>query len=281
MPEGPEVECTKRSLELLLNKTVKKIKLTKLSQKYSKYLNKQKEFDGFTNKKLYDLIRKGKYLLWVFEGEKVILNHLGMSGKWVFVDNVKDITSHAKIILEMEKPPHAIFDDVRNFGQFRPYGTLQEVLEYKPIKKLGPDGLKIPFNCNLFLKLLEKKKYHFKQIGQVLLDQELVAGVGNIYKSEILFFAKIDPRKQVDKLTCTEKKKLCVAISTILQKAVNCNGSTFNIQPYKSPTGEIGDAQKWHKVYGREDAKCLECNHRIKRLKQDDRSTFFCSKCQK
>ena len=143
MPEGPEVEHVRLSLLSVVSKQVREIRLTELSQKYQKYKNKQKDFDTFQNAKIEKIERVGKFLIWVFDCKEVILNHLGMSGKWLFVKNSKlRSIKHAKIILNLVNTPEIlVFDDVRNFGQFRIFDSYDAVMNYGPIKSNGLDGL--------------------------------------------------------------------------------------------------------------------------------------------
>ncbi|MHA1169076.1 MAG: bifunctional DNA-formamidopyrimidine glycosylase/DNA-(apurinic or apyrimidinic site) lyase [Candidatus Hodarchaeales archaeon] len=280
MPEGPEVECVRRNLLSLSGSRVSKVTLTELSQKYPKYHDKQSLCDVFIDTSLKDIERRGKFLIWKFSVTPVILNHLGMSGKWL-IDPEDDNYTHPKVLIEFKDGRKAIFDDVRNFGQFNYFPSYEKALNYRSIKILGVDGLEIPFNIGTFLELLNKERYSQKEIGQVLLDQRLVAGVGNIYKAESLFLAKINPKTTVSKLSNKKKRALGESISKTLHKALKNNGSTFGNQPYLLPTGKAGDAQKWHAVYAREGEPCQVCNVPIKRLKQKDRSTFYCPNCQK
>ena len=112
----------------------------------------------------------------------------------------------------------------------------------------------------------------------MLLDQKLVAGIGNIYKSESLSLAKINPTRLVKTLTLEERKELGKSISIILHKAVKSMGSTFN--SFRNPDGKEGSGQHWHIVYGKQDEKCKVCGDNIRRIVQNKRSTFYCPKCQ-
>ena len=285
MPEGPEVENVRLELLQLTSKQVKEIKLTSLSQKYPKYQNKQSSFDQFKNKRVENVVRFGKFLIWQFTDLKsVILNHLGMTGKWCFytdINKLPESANHVKVIIAMEPPPNAIFDDTRNFGQFRVFPSFEEVKKYPPIRSLGVDGLASPFPLEEFLTRLANKNYEQKSIAEVLLNQRLVAGVGNIYRAEALFHAKIHPLRTVNTLSGAERDRLGLTIGEILQKALHDRGSTMDFQPYELPSGESGDAQGWHKVYRREGQKCLMCGSEVSRIVQKDRSIFFCKKCQK
>ncbi len=284
MPEGPEVESVRLELRQLISKTVETIQLTPLSQKYSKYKGKQPLFDQFRKKRILDIVRFGKFLVWRFDGiEAVILNHLGMSGKWCLfmdIENLPTNASHIKVIVKLKDPPNAVFDDTRNFGQFKVFHSLEEVKQYNPIRYLGVDGLASPFPLKEFLTRLAKRNFENKPVGEVLLNQRLVAGVGNIYKTESLFHAKINPLRKVGTLSDAEREELGLAIGEILQKALQDKGSTMAFQPYELPSGTTGNAQQWHKVYNREGEPCYVCNTEITRIVQKNRSTFYCPQCQ-
>jgi formamidopyrimidine-DNA glycosylase len=188
------------------------------------------------------------------------------------------MSNHPKVILEfLEKK--TIFDDVRNFGKFEIYSSENELLEKnESIRTLGIHGLAQPFQQKEFENLLNQKRNLEKMIGSLLLDQRLVAGVGNIYKSESLFKANLHPVRPVKSLTSQEITTLGKSISEILNFALNCGGST--IENFQSPNGSEGKAQEWHQVYGRENKNCYTCNTFIRRLIQNTRSTFFCPTCQ-
>ena len=285
MPEGPEVESVRLELRQLISKKVEKILFTSLSQKYSKYKSKQPLLDQFSGSILQDIVRFGKFLVWSFDNiETVILNHLGMSGRWYFftdIESLPSVANHIKVIVQMESPPSAIFDDTRNFGQFKVFPSFEAVKQYPSIQYLGIDGLASPFPLDEFLTRLAKKNYENKPVGEVLLNQRLVAGVGNIYKAESLFHAKIHPLRKVGTLSDTEREKLGLAIGEILQKALHDRGSTMDFQPYELPSGTTGNAQRWHRVYNREGKPCVICGNEISRVVQKDRSTYWCSHCQK
>ena len=114
-----------------------------------------------------------------------------------------------------------------------------------------------------------------------MLDQKLIAGIGNIYRSEALFQAKIKPTKLVKNLSSHERKELGYAISDTLHRALESQGSTFNIQPFQTPFREGGSAQQWHRVYGKQNQPCKVCETEIIAIKNKGRRIFFCPKCQK
>lgn len=278
IPEGPEVECVKRELQELVNLTVSKAQLTDLALKYNRYVDQREKIDLIQNQKIVKIERRGKFIVWWF-GSHPVVNHLGMTGAWVIQGKESSKSTHQKVILDFKEGKKAIFDDVRNFGRFEIFRDEEELLKKtESIRNLGVNGLELPFPQTQFEELLTLKRNQDKQIGSLLLDQRVVAGVGNIYKSESLFRARIHPVTPVNKLSNKEIFDLGLSISEILQLALESGGST--IDNFQSPYGSEGKAQEWHKVYGREGKQCLTCGTGIERLVQNTRSTFFCSVCQ-
>ena len=283
MPEGPEVESIRRELLQFKDQIIRKITLTKLSQKYSKYQGKETDFHIFESNSLQNISRFNKFLIWEFEVTPVILNHLGMSGKWVIIDSlevIQEFCTHPKVIIEIKDSKVLVFDDTRNFGQFRRFSSLGDVMNYKPIKTLGIDGLGPNYSVKTFLDKISEKRFQNRILGELLMDPRLVSGIGNIYKAEILFEAKIHPERKVLSLTKEEKSVLGQSIPKILLQALNDKGSSFDAR-YVLPSGENGQNQRWHKVYQRKDQPCTICGLKIDKVIQKSRSTYYCKKCQK
>jgi formamidopyrimidine-DNA glycosylase len=283
MPEGPEVESVRRELLQFKDQIIRKITLTELSQKYPKYQGKETDFRVFESNSIRNLSRFNKFLVWEFEIAPVILNHLGMSGKWVIIASLQAIQescTHPKVIIELKGSKVLVFDDIRNFGQFRIFSSLGDVMNYKPIKTLGIDGLGSNYSVELFLDIFSEKRFQDRILGELLMDPRLVSGIGNIYKAEILFEAKLHPERKVSSLSEEEKSILGLSIPKILLQALNDKGSSFDAR-YILPSGENGQAQRWHKVYQRKGQQCSICSSKIDKITQKARSTYYCKKCQK
>ena len=289
MPEGPEVEQVRLDLVPLLNKKVLKCTFTQLALKYPRYQVQQHKIMLVEGKRVISIERKGKFLLWYLKDENNkelwILNHLGMSGRWfIFSSNNKLkikfptlMSPHGKVIIIFTDNNIAIFDDIRNFGRFFLAEDLLEVYKaYPAVQKLGIDGLTAIDSKILYEKLTLKKNNH-KPLGELLLDQSIVAGVGNIYKSESLFHAGLSPFITPEELSTHEVEVLAKSVHMILQRALKDGGST--IQSFQSNSGE-GKAQQWHMVYGQEGKSCKICGKPIMRNVQKMRSTFYCPICQ-
>lgn len=269
MPEGPEVEHVRRALLLLEKKRLKKVTLTPLALKYQRYQEQKGKIDSINGKVLERLERRGKFLIWWFENFPV-LNHLGMTGGWAIQKSSTASSAssdqmpakYAKVVLDFESGIRAIFDDMRNFGRFQVYSSESDLLEQSPsVKALGINGLQEKFPQKQFEQLLSLPRNQNKALGEILLDSRLVTEIGNIYKSESLFLAKLNPYTKVKQLSSQEKKGLGQSIHQVLKRA-------------------FADELKWC-VYGRAGESCLVCkNSRIERMVQKGRSTFYCPQCQ-
>jgi len=168
------------------------------------------------------------------------------------------------------------FSDMRKFGWVALVET-DEVSNMKEIALLGIDALDSGLTFKKFNELLNKKER--SKIGVVLLDQHWIAGIGNIYRSEILFDAGVYPERLIGDLNLTERKKIYLAMRKILRKAVQLRG-TSDVD-YRDTSGEKGTFQNFLKVYRRTRGKCIGCAGIVKTFKMGQRSFFFCSKCQK
>jgi len=289
VPEGPEVENVRLGLLSLEEKRVLKASFTSLALKYQRYSLQEEKISILNNQVLKSIERQGKFIIWRFESS-IVLNHLGMTGKWIipslkletpFIKKVRQKKGHPKVILTFMEGLNAIeviFDDTRNFGRFQIFDSEEAMLEANSsLSKLGANGLEDPFPHNKFKELIAIPRNKNKPLGELLLDSRLIPEIGNIYKSEILFSAKLHPFTLVEQLNSNEIDILGHSTGKILKKALYSGGSTIN--DFESPLGE-GQAQLWHQVYARQGKKCFECANPIQRIVQKQRSTFFCSQCQ-
>jgi formamidopyrimidine-DNA glycosylase len=231
--------------------------------------------------------RRGKYLLIDLSGGKTLLVHLGMTGNFLFVECVvKPFNASARRNTQAEiynKHDHVVFgfsggnkelryNDQRKFGKIKVFDTSKEK-KVDELKKLGPESLEI--SSSEFINIFKKRKGRIKS---ALLNQQIIAGLGNIYTDESLFEAKIHPSQKVNSLKASKLKDLHKAIRKVLNKAIKAGGSS--IENYSDIDGRIGRFQLHHKVYGREGEKCKSCGAKIKRIKINQRSSYFCPSCQ-
>ena len=168
------------------------------------------------------------------------------------------------------------FSDVRKFAKIVLDDT-KKINALPEIKKLGVDAMNKNFTFKKFEEILEKRKS--RAVGLVLMEQELISGIGNIYRSEILFAAGIPPQKIVEKLSRNERIKLYRAILIVLKKAIKMRGTSDS--DYRDTNGAPGNFQKVLKVYRKTGKKCPKCATIIKKSTLGQRSVFYCPKCQK
>ena len=289
MPELPEVEVVKRSLiNKAQNSIVKTIKIYDGRLRYKIDKNQIRKILGL---KIEKITRRSKYLLFYFNKNIVMLVHLGMTGKFFFLDrkNTKYKTSfyynineekdkkHDRVILNLSNNKKLIYNDVRKFG-FIKFLDKNQISKNLHLKKLGPEPLHKKFSFNYFKKYILGKK---KAIKETLMDQTFVSGLGNIYTNEILFFSKIKPTKKSKDLLDADIKKVIKFTKKILFKAIKLGGSS--IKDFSSDNGKKGLFQQHFSVYGRKGEKCFNktCNSNIIKIVIANRSSFYCPKCQK
>ena len=289
MPELPEVEVVKRSLiNKAQNSIVKTIKIYDGRLRYKIDKNQIRKILGL---KIEKITRRSKYLLFYFNKNIVMLVHLGMTGKFFFLDrkNTKYKTSfyynineekdkkHDRVILNLSNDKKLIYNDVRKFG-FIKFLDKNQISKNLHLKKLGPEPLHKKFSFNYFKKYILGKK---KAIKETLMDQTFVSGLGNIYTNEILFFSKIKPTKKSKDLLDADIKKVIKFTKKILFKAIKLGGSS--IKDFSSDNGKKGLFQQHFSVYGRKGEKCFNktCNSNIIKIVIANRASFYCPKCQK
>lgn len=265
MPELPEVETTVQGLQILLNKKITNIKIysTKLRYEIPKKIQKI-----IKSSKIVKIYRIGKYIVVNSKNHYSLIFHLGMSGRLRILKQSKFIKKkHDHFILMTEKYT-LIFNDARKFG-FIDLLKTKEIFKINYISRLGLDALDKKLNERYLRKKICKSIVPIKQI---LLNQKIIAGIGNIYANEILYDAKISPFTQGCSLTIIEIKKIIGSIKKILRIAINSGGST--LKDYVSVDGTVGNFQNNFKVYNRDGQKRL--GHKIKRIMQYGRPTFYC-----
>jgi len=286
MPELPEVEIVRQSLEKnIKQKKVKKVIVKnrhlrfKIPQKFKKFLE---------GKKIVNVKRFSKYLIFHLSNNSYCLLHLGMSGTIHIVRNNKKnlITNasfysyqflpkkhnHVEIIFKDLK---IIYNDPRRFGFFEILND--KYLLKKRFMKLGPEPFQSKFDLNYISTSFKGKT---KNIKNFLLDQNFVSGIGNIYASEILFLSKINPNKIAGSIKKDDIKKIIINSRNVLAKAIKSGGSS--IRDFKNTEGKSGSFQKEFKVYERDGLSCkrIDCKGIIQKKKISNRSSFFCNLCQ-
>ncbi len=290
MPELPEVETTVRGL----NSKVLERTFVDVWSDWEKIIKKPKEFSQFKkelkDKKIKRIWRRGKNIIFDLSDDYSLLVHQKMTGHLLYGDwKLESGMWKPKIKGPLEDPQnkfiHLLFwldngkmltlSDLRKFAKVE-FQKTKELLESKEFKILGPEPLEKDFTFEKFKEALKKKK---EKIKQVLMDQNVIAGIGNIYSNEALWHAKIHPEKNIAKLNEKELKLLYQAIKKVLELGVKLGGESFS--DYRKPDGSKGDFDTERKAYKREGQKCHRCGAKIKRIKFSGRSAFFCPNCQK
>ena len=271
MPELPEVETTVRGLShVLKGRQIRRVEARRADLRRAFPPDLGQRLTGAT---VTDLGRRAKYgLVHTNRGDTMIF-HLGMSGAWR-VDPA-DLGKHDHLLLETDEGRKLHLRDPRRFGSVDLVPTA-ELEDWPAFKALGPE----PLGNAIDGKWL---KHEFSgrtaAVKLLLLDQRVVAGLGNIYACEALFRAKIDPRKPAGKVSRAKLDALAKAIARVLHEAIVAGGST--LKDFAAPDGELGYFSKKFDVYDREGEPCRGCQGKVRRIVQGGRSTFFCNACQR
>ena len=286
MPELPEIEIVKRSLYKKINKA--KIVNVKINNKNLRYKISHTLSKKLINEKILKISRRSKYLIFHFK-KKLLLVHLGMSGKFLIVrskDNKMFKTSfyydlnilakHNHIHFILNNGLELIYNDVRRFGFFKLFENIK-LKEITYLKKLGPEPFSVLFCIKYVQKFIKNRK---KNIKNLLIDQTFVSGLGNIYVNEALFLSKIHPLRQCSNLERKSIKNLIYNIRKVLKIAINQGGSS--IRDFKNVYGKSGNFQQFFNVYGQENKNCsrISCKGKIKKISISNRSSFYCNVCQ-
>jgi len=283
MPELPEVEVTKRALEKrILSKKIIKVLIKNPNLRY-KVNPRLKNLKGFFIQKI---VRRSKFLLLFFNRDFVLLVHLGMTGKFLIKKKNKSLFSrhyhsdtlhskHNHIEFLFSDKTSLIYNDVRRFGFFILENS-KNIYNSNFLKNLGPE----PFSNKLTVNIVKKKiKKSSRNIKSCLMDQKFIAGIGNIYASEILFKSKIHPATIAKSISSIKIKKLIKSIKEVLYIAIKDGGST--IRDFMFNEDNKGNFQNKFNVYDRHGLECHICKNKIQKLVINLRSTYFCPNCQR
>ncbi len=219
------------------------------------------------------ILRRGKYLIFLYSNDFAILFHLGMTG-FFRINKTYQKRKHDHLIFNLTDKK-LIFNDVRKFGFIKIY-PLKKVFQCSHLRSLGPEPLSSEFCKEYFSNFLKRKT----TIKNLLMNQNFVAGLGNIYCSEILFKSRVLPSRLVSDINQIEIKRIIKSTKEILLAAIKLGGTT--IKNFIVSDQEVGYFKNKLMVYGRENLACTRCGDKnlIKRIYQSGRSSFYCSKCQ-
>lgn len=273
MPELPEVETVKRTLlELIGGKRISTVtvKLPRIIQRPAEPEAFERALEGRT---VQTVERRGKFLRIVFDG-LVLVSHLRMEGRYGLFQADEPVENHTHVLFRFDDGTELRYKDVRQFGTMHLFQPGEEFV-LPPLNKLGLEPLEAEFTLKALRERLQKRSTRIKPL---LLNQEHIVGLGNIYVDEALFRARIHPEREPSSLSGPEWARLYDAIRETLSSAVEAGGSS--VKSYVNGQGEMGMFQHQLLVYGRKDEPCPSCARPIKKFVVGGRGTHICEKCQ-
>ena len=271
MPELPEVETTRRGIEPHIEqKKVSKVILRRKTLRWPITPALSRDLPGETIK---SVSRRGKYLLLATQ-KGTLLIHLGMSGSLRIVDTNRLAAKHDHVDIVFANDKVLRYTDPRRFGCI--LWETEPIESHPLLASLGPEPLDENFHADYVFK---KSRTRSVAVKTFIMDSKVVVGVGNIYANESLFLAGINPRRSAGKISKLRYEKLVECIQQVLQQAIDVGGTT--LRDFTGSDGEPGYfAQSLH-VYGRKGEPCDLCKGTLKEIRQGQRSTVYCSRCQK
>lgn len=274
MPELPEVETVRRTLEtLVLNKTIAAVEV-----RWANIIKQPRDVEQFraalVGQTIGAMKRRGKFLLFMLD-ELTLVSHLRMEGRYGLYQATDEMLPHTHVLFTFTDGTELRYQDVRKFGTMHIFKKGEEEGAL-PLSQLGIEPLSDLFTATL---LYEATRHKNRSIKVFLLDQKTVVGLGNIYVDEALFRAGLHPERTAASLTEEEVVRLHQEIIETLRDAVEQGGSS--IKSYVNGQGEMGMFQQRLQVYGRKDEACVRCGTVISKTVVGGRGTHFCSSCQK
>ncbi len=277
MPELPEVETIRRELEReVVGRKIKSVDVNGL-RSIRRHGRKKKEFvDRLVGSKIKTVGRKGKYLLLGLDTGDVLVIHLGMSGQLRKAAAKDETAKHTHVVIAFTQGGEIRFIDPRTFGELF-VSTAEDLASVEELAELGVDPVEEPISWQTFGRMLHS---HRMKLKSFLMDQSIIAGIGNIYSDEILFQSGLRYDRMSDTLSTMEIRRLYRAVVETLHDAVKYGGSTLEDAGYVDLFGKPGEFQSHHEVYNRWKAPCRRCRTPINKTKFQGRTSFFCGQCQ-
>lgn len=271
MPELPEVETIVRELcQSSAGKKFEEIEVRQQSSFVSPFKNYQQKIKGL---KILDVIRRGKFIIFVLSGRMRLVVHLRMTGRLMWKE-VRGKEKFIRVVFTFSDGDRLIFSDVRKFGRVWLYSE-KDFEKATGVARLGLDPFADNFTAENFLQLFEKRKGILKNN---LLRQDLIAGIGNIYADEICYRIGVHPSSRLEKFKKLLLKKMHKAVIYCLQEGINHCG--VSVSDFVGTRGTLGKHQHYLQVYGRKGDRCYNCLGTINKTVVAGRGTFFCPNCQ-
>jgi formamidopyrimidine-DNA glycosylase len=277
MPELPEVEVIRRDLEReVVGRKVADVEVFRM-RTIRRHPNKARFKAALIGRKITAVSRRGKYLILKLDNSNALVIHLGMSGRLLREKSKKSPTlPHTQVVLTFTQGGKLRFVDPRQFGEMF-VTSFDELNNIPELSHLGFDPIEDPFSWIDFGRRISERKAKLKS---VLMDQEFISGIGNIYSDEILFEAGLRYDRRSDSLSSQEVRRLSRAVQEVLQKAIEKRGTTAEDEQYVDLYGEPGTFQTVAQVYQRTGQPCPRCRTPIERAKFGGRHTWYCPQCQ-
>jgi formamidopyrimidine-DNA glycosylase len=277
MPELPEVETVRRGLERsAVGRRVEWVEVGR--ERTVRRTSRQQLIDGLTGTTILAANRHGKYLLLPLDTGDEVMIHLRMSGQVLSARAGVERPAHTHVVIQLDDATQLWFIDPRTFGEVVVFDPDNVAVEIPDLARLGVDAISPELTLPVLRRLVRSRHRLLKPL---LLDQHVIAGIGNIYADEILHESRLRPDRMSDELGPAAERRLHAAIHQILNEAVVQGGSTLGDRQYVDLFGDWGSYQQAHKVYGRTGERCVTCGVGwIRRTVSAQRSTHYCARCQ-
>lgn len=271
MPELPEVETVRRALAQHLSG--QEVTAVEVLNPRLRMPVDARALAGLVGLELGGVNRRGKYLLLLFPG-RILVCHLGMSGRFSLGFPREEFPDHTHVVFTFASGQRLLYVDPRRFGLL----LVVDCKELIPFFPLGPEPTDV---SAVEQQLLAAKKRSKSPVRNVLIDQNVIAGVGNIYANEALFAAGIRPQTPMGRLTKKQVSALSVALRQVIERAIAAGGTTLRDGSFRNALGDPGYFAVELAVYDREGQPCVQCRSAIRRLVLAGRSAYFCPRCQR
>ena len=278
MPELPEVETVAADLRPHLTGRI----ITRCAVRHSavvRYPDPERFCADLVGRRIEGVTRRGKYMLHHLDGSLdeplLLVVHLGMTGQWHLVRSDAVEPDHLHAVLTLDDGRQLRYRDVRRFGRLL-LGTEPELVAARKLPRLGPEPLDPTFTPSSLYRRLHARRAPLKAL---LLDQRVVAGVGNIYADESCFRARVRPDRPANSLSLRAVGRLHAALGQLLREAIANRGSS--VDSYRDAWGEMGTEQEVLQVYGRGGEPCIRCGRPLSVVRLAGRTTVFCRRCQR
>ena len=278
MPELPEVETVRRGLERhAVGRYIREVEVGR--ERVVRRTSREALIDGLTGTTVEGANRRGKYLLLPLDSGDEMMIHLRMSGQVLVAPAGAPRPAHTHVVLHLDDGNELWFVDPRTFGEVVVFDPDRAAEQVPDVANLGVDPIADDLTLAMLRRLLRERRRLLKPL---LLDQHLIAGIGNIYADEILHAARLRPDRMSNELSLVSERRLHESIGTILAAAIDSGGSTLGDAQYVDLMGGEGSYQDEHRVYGRTGERCSTCGVGwIRRTVSAQRSTHYCPRCQR